>query len=143
MIEDLILPMIASTRGRFIICFHCRLSSLLLFLPSLRSLSAPATEELFFAGLIGNVQIDSIIPYILRMDTSEFSMTGVGYPSSPVPETPSDPVPESHPFSPENVAAIFHNQYGSNGLLSEEPKKFSSQSRDSLMTASSSAVSSS
>ncbi len=30
-------------------------------------------EELFFAGLIGSVQIDSIIPYILRMETAEYS----------------------------------------------------------------------
>ena len=30
-------------------------------------------EELFFAGLIGNVQIDSIIPYILRMETAEYN----------------------------------------------------------------------
>lgn len=31
------------------------------------------TEELFFAGLIGNVRIDSIIPYILKMDTGEYN----------------------------------------------------------------------
>ena len=30
-------------------------------------------EELFFAGLIGNVQIDNIIPYILRMETAEYN----------------------------------------------------------------------
>jgi hypothetical protein len=33
-------------------------------------------EELFFAGLIGNVQIDSIIPYILRMETAEYNAQG-------------------------------------------------------------------
>nr|CAB3264435.1 TR2/4 Nuclear receptor [Phallusia mammillata] len=53
-----------------------RICSLLLTLPTLRSLSPALTEELFFAGLIGNVQIDSIIPYILRMETSEFADGG-------------------------------------------------------------------
>jgi len=28
-------------------------------------------EELFFAGLIGNVQIDSVIPYIMKMEMVE------------------------------------------------------------------------
>ena len=31
------------------------------------------TEELFFTGLIGNVSIDSIIPYILKMETAEYN----------------------------------------------------------------------
>ncbi|XP_061780592.1 nuclear receptor subfamily 2 group C member 1 isoform X2 [Nerophis lumbriciformis] len=50
-----------------------RLSKLLLRLPALRLISAAVTEELFFAGLIGNVQIDSIIPYILKMDSTDYS----------------------------------------------------------------------
>ncbi|XP_014673122.1 PREDICTED: orphan steroid hormone receptor 2-like [Priapulus caudatus] len=50
-----------------------RLSKLLLRLPALRSLSANVTEELFFAGLIGNVQIESVIPYILRMETTDYN----------------------------------------------------------------------
>ncbi len=50
-----------------------RLGKLLLRLPALRLLSPAIMEELFFAGLIGNVQIDSIIPYILRMETTEYS----------------------------------------------------------------------
>lgn len=50
-----------------------RLSKLLLRLPPLQSLQASIMEELFFAGLIGNVQIDSIIPYILRMETAEYN----------------------------------------------------------------------
>ncbi|XP_077195183.1 nuclear receptor subfamily 2 group C member 1 isoform X2 [Paroedura picta] len=50
-----------------------RLSRLLLRLPALRLMSAAITEELFFAGLIGNVQIDSIIPYILRMETADYN----------------------------------------------------------------------
>ena len=30
-------------------------------------------EELFFSGLIGSVQIDSVIPYILNMQVDCFS----------------------------------------------------------------------
>ncbi|XP_049806444.1 orphan steroid hormone receptor 2-like isoform X1 [Schistocerca nitens] len=45
-----------------------RFPRLLLRLPPLRALQPKVVEELFFAGLIGSVQIDSVIPYILRMD---------------------------------------------------------------------------
>ncbi|XP_019895947.1 nuclear receptor subfamily 2 group C member 1 isoform X3 [Esox lucius] len=57
-----------------------RLSKLLLRLPALRLMSAAVTEELFFAGLIGNVQIDSIIPYILKMESTDYNsqvVTGI------------------------------------------------------------------
>lgn len=50
-----------------------RLAKLLLRLPPLQALQANVMEELFFAGLIGSVQIDSIIPYILRMETAEYN----------------------------------------------------------------------
>ncbi|XP_041746789.1 nuclear receptor subfamily 2 group C member 1-A-like isoform X6 [Coregonus clupeaformis] len=50
-----------------------RLSKLLLRLPALRLMNAAVTEELFFAGLIGNVQIDSIIPYILKMESTDYN----------------------------------------------------------------------
>ncbi|KAL2102590.1 hypothetical protein ACEWY4_001758 [Coilia grayii] len=50
-----------------------RLSRLLLRLPALRLMSACVTEELFFTGLIGNVQIDSIIPYILKMESTDYN----------------------------------------------------------------------
>ncbi|XP_051976797.1 nuclear receptor subfamily 2 group C member 1 isoform X2 [Xyrauchen texanus] len=50
-----------------------RLSKLLVRLPALRLMSAALTEELFFAGLIGNVQIDSIIPYILKMESTDYN----------------------------------------------------------------------
>lgn len=52
---------------------HDRFPKLLLRLPSLRSLQSTIMEELFFAGLIGNVQIENIIPYILRMETSDYT----------------------------------------------------------------------
>ncbi|XP_040264845.1 nuclear receptor subfamily 2 group C member 1 isoform X2 [Bufo bufo] len=55
-----------------------RLSRLLLRLPALRLMSAAIMEELFFAGLIGNVQIDSIIPYILRMENADYNSQIVG-----------------------------------------------------------------
>lgn len=50
-----------------------RFSKLILRLLPLRSLLPTITEELFFSGLIGSVQIDSIIPYILKMDANEFT----------------------------------------------------------------------
>ncbi|XP_022236014.1 nuclear receptor subfamily 2 group C member 1-like isoform X3 [Limulus polyphemus] len=50
-----------------------RFPKLLLRLPVLRSIQATIVEELFFSGLIGSVQINSIIPYILKMDPSEFT----------------------------------------------------------------------
>lgn len=49
------------------------LSKLLVRLPALRLISAAITEELFFSGLIGNVQIDSIIPYILKMESTDYN----------------------------------------------------------------------
>lgn len=55
-----------------------RLAKLLLRLPPLHGMTPSIMEELFFAGLIGNVQIDSIIPYILRMETAEYNSQMVG-----------------------------------------------------------------
>ncbi|XP_053576652.1 nuclear receptor subfamily 2 group C member 2 isoform X2 [Bombina bombina] len=50
-----------------------RLTRILVRLPALRLMSSSITEELFFTGLIGNVPIDSIIPYILKMETAEYN----------------------------------------------------------------------
>ncbi|KAM6473536.1 nuclear receptor subfamily 2 group C member 2 isoform 5-T8 [Liasis olivaceus] len=50
-----------------------RLARVLVRLPALRLMSSSITEELFFTGLIGNVPIDSIIPYILKMETAEYN----------------------------------------------------------------------
>ncbi|KPM08493.1 nuclear receptor subfamily 2 group C member 2-like protein [Sarcoptes scabiei] len=50
-----------------------RYSKLILRLIPLRSLLPSLTEDLFFSGLIGNVRIHSIIPYILEMDPKEFN----------------------------------------------------------------------
>uniref|UniRef100_A0A3Q2NTU6 Nuclear receptor subfamily 2, group C, member 2 n=1 Tax=Fundulus heteroclitus TaxID=8078 RepID=A0A3Q2NTU6_FUNHE len=49
------------------------LTRILTRLPALRLMNSSVTEELFFTGLIGNVSIDSIIPYILKMETAEYN----------------------------------------------------------------------
>jgi len=46
-----------------------RLSKILLLLPQLRALNSTAMEELFFTNLLGSTQIDTVIPYILKMDS--------------------------------------------------------------------------
>ncbi|XP_051856804.1 nuclear receptor subfamily 2 group C member 1 isoform X2 [Antechinus flavipes] len=56
-----------------------RLSKLLLRLPALRLMSATITEELFFKGLIGNVRIDSVIPYIFKMETADYNSQLIGH----------------------------------------------------------------
>uniref|UniRef100_A0A915JCP1 NR LBD domain-containing protein n=1 Tax=Romanomermis culicivorax TaxID=13658 RepID=A0A915JCP1_ROMCU len=45
-----------------------RLAQLLLLLPGLRSFNKQLLVELFFSGLIGNVQVENVIPFILKMD---------------------------------------------------------------------------
>ncbi|KAK6307724.1 hypothetical protein J4Q44_G00209950 [Coregonus suidteri] len=50
-----------------------RLTRILMRLPALRLMTSSITEELFFTGLIGNVPIDSIIPYILKMETADYN----------------------------------------------------------------------
>ena len=60
-----------------------RFSDLLLRLSPLRSLQPDVLEELFFPGLIGKVNIDSVVPYILKMKavdygTSPFSANNPG-----------------------------------------------------------------
>jgi len=48
-----------------------RFSKILLRTIPLRSFPADQLEELFFSGLIGDVKIDSVIPYILNMEVGE------------------------------------------------------------------------
>lgn len=73
-----------------------RLSKLLLRLPPLHGMTPSIMEELFFAGLIGNVQIDSIIPYILRMETAEYNsqMVGQGLLGGNTSQDHVDPAPQ-------------------------------------------------
>ena len=53
-----------------------RFSRLLLRLSPLRSIQSDVLEEIFFSGLIGSVQIDTVIPFALSMDTAEHKLTG-------------------------------------------------------------------
>ncbi|XP_050314556.1 nuclear receptor subfamily 2 group C member 1 [Anthonomus grandis grandis] len=46
-----------------------RFARLLLRLPPLRAMEPTILEELFFVGLVGQIQVDSIIPYILTMNS--------------------------------------------------------------------------
>ncbi|CAG7725358.1 unnamed protein product [Allacma fusca] len=50
-----------------------RLSKILLLIPQLRALNASAMEEMFFTNLLGSTQIDTVIPYILKMNP-DFSL---------------------------------------------------------------------
>ena len=63
-----------------------RFAKLLLRLMNLKSLSNFITEQLFFSGLIGEVQIDSVLPFILnqmdRMDSTELNMSEFNISSS-------------------------------------------------------------
>lgn len=70
-----------------------RLARLLLRLPALRLMSSSITEELFFTGLIGNVPIDSIIPYILKMETADYNSQVTGPSVWPHSETLSHATP--------------------------------------------------
>jgi hypothetical protein len=67
-----------------------RIARLTMRLPPLKTFQAATIEELFFAGLIGNVQIDNIIPYILRMETAEYNLHMAGQALN-VPSTPPQP----------------------------------------------------
>lgn len=51
----------------FIITEMLTFCRLLLRLPPLRALDPQVLEELFFGGLMGSVQVDSVIPYILQL----------------------------------------------------------------------------
>ena len=44
-----------------------RFARLLLHTVSLRAFPADMLDELFFSGLVGNVKIESVIPYILEI----------------------------------------------------------------------------
>ena len=77
-----------------------RVARLTLRLLPLKTFIATTMEELFFAGLIGNVQIDNIIPYILRMETAEYNLHMAGQSlgiSTPTPPPSSSAVPVTTP----------------------------------------------
>ncbi|XP_035824492.1 orphan steroid hormone receptor 2 isoform X1 [Aplysia californica] len=83
-----------------------RVSQLLLRLIPLKTFVPAVMEELFFSALTGSVQIDNIIPYILRMETAEYNLQmtgqtgaaavagisgGVGVPALHDPSAPNQP----------------------------------------------------
>lgn len=82
-----------------------RVARLLLRLVPLKTFIATTMEELFFAGLIGNVQIDNIIPYILKMETAEYNLHMAGQ-SLPI-STPTPPPSSTVPVT--STAASEHN----------------------------------
>ncbi|XP_075219819.1 orphan steroid hormone receptor 2-like [Lycorma delicatula] len=54
-----------------------RFPRLLLKLPPLRTFQPHVMEELFFVGIMGgSIQIDNLIPFILRTDSSEYGIPG-------------------------------------------------------------------
>lgn len=69
-----------------------RFPRLLLLLSPLRSLHADTLEDLFFSGLIGNIQIDSVIPYILKMEPREYQ-NHLGVKDEPIAESSEIPPP--------------------------------------------------
>ncbi|CAG2199182.1 NR2C2 [Mytilus edulis] len=114
-----------------------RLPKLLLRLPPLHGMTPSIMEELFFAGLIGNVQIDSIIPYILRMETAEYNsqMAGQGLLGSAMSndgntsteQTESRQgfyVDTSHALSDKSIATSLNQLVTSAGHNIEAPQSF-------------------
>lgn len=98
-----------------------RYSKFLLRLPTLRSLEPIIMEELFFAGLIGNVQIDSIIPYILRMETAEYSSHMGTLDSSPSPTTSISEITYHEPAPAFVISPVTSaNQQAADGVISVE-----------------------
>ena len=83
-----------------------RVARLALRLLPLKTFIATTMEELFFAGLIGNVQIDNIIPYILRMETAEYNLHMAG--QSLTINTPTPP-PSSSSAVPVTSTTPDHN----------------------------------
>jgi len=71
-----------------------RFPRLLLLLSPLRSLHSETLEDLFFSGLIGNIQIDSVIPYILKMEPKEYQ-NHLGATQEDQEESSSSPEPSS------------------------------------------------
>jgi hypothetical protein len=88
-----------------------RFPRLLLLLSPLRSLHADTLEDLFFSGLIGNIQIDSVIPYILKMEPREYQ-NHLG-----VKEEPS--VPAESLESPPSATKLEEREAGPHSFLKE------------------------
>lgn len=59
--------------------FDDRFTKIFVRLFSLRSLDSATIEQLFFANLIGQVQIDNVIPYILKLGGAGVSANLTSY----------------------------------------------------------------
>ena len=84
-----------------------RFPRLLLLLSPLRAFHADMLEDIFFSGLIGNIQIDTIISYILKMEPKEYQNhlveTGISLHAS----VPSTSTPATSPsVSPRSLKEI-------------------------------------
>lgn len=55
-----------------------RLAQIFVRLYALRGIDADTIESLFFANLIGQVQIDTVVPYILKLGGAGVSVVGGG-----------------------------------------------------------------
>ena len=81
---------------------RARFPRLLLLLSPLRSLQPDTLEDLFFSGLIGNIQIDSVIPYILKMEPREYQTHLGRGEGGPAPR----PAPRSPPPAPQQNSQL-------------------------------------
>ncbi|XP_059152190.1 orphan steroid hormone receptor 2-like isoform X3 [Physella acuta] len=94
-----------------------RVSQLLLRLIPLKTFVPAIMEELFFSALTGSVQIDNIIPYILRMETAEYNlqMTGQTGAASVAGITGGIAVPALHdpnaPNQPPSVPIVLESSH--------------------------------
>ena len=53
---------------KILLIIWLRMGKLLLKLAAAKTFKADSLEEIFFSGMIDNVRIDSVIPFILKMD---------------------------------------------------------------------------
>ena len=107
-----------------------RFPRLLLLLSPLRSLHADTLEDLFFSGLIGNIQIDSVIPYILKMEPREYQ-NHLG-----VKEEPSGPAESSeNPLSSSSATKLEEREAGG-PVTDSSPKETSTSSSTTWATTS-------
>ena len=100
-----------------------RFAKLILRLLPLRSILPSITEELFFSGLIGNVQIDSIIPYILKMDSSELASefnvsSSTGAPSRSGMDTGTAGTPSINTSTPQRLNKSLNKSSNNNSPTS-------------------------
>merc|ERR1719391_886538 len=99
-----------------------RFPRLLLLLSPLRSLHADTLWDLFFSGLIGNIQIDSVIPYILKMEPREYQ-NHLG-----VKEEPSGPAESSENPPSSSATKLEEREAGGPPVTDSSPKETSTSS---------------